>query len=342
MKLIFYIFIIIYILSGTNVNCQTDTIEGIAVKNNSTENRMLLHTNSFTYAGTQRCIVDGSSPNEKTSIRPVPAAIVGTFYVGTLVALHFNQKNAWWKEQRGNFHFQEDWISALQVDKFGHAFGGYFMSYVSSSGLLTSGFSADDADFYGAIMGAAYQSYVEIEDGFGGQWGFSPSDWYFDVFGAGFFAAQHYIPFLQNFTPKWQYFPSEWTSKPKIDRPRTFIDDYNSSTFWLSVDIYNMLPEKNKKYWPSWLNLGFGYGGDAIDFKKDPTGPPDQLSVRRYIIGLDYNLLRLLPEGGAFWNWFRQTFNYIKLPAPAIEFTRNGTKFYLAYPMTFRLGSIKF
>lgn len=339
----YYIAIVIVCLfSVGNITAQTDTLKTAPLRDDSSLNRMSLKTNSFTYAGVKRCVVDGSIPNEKTTIKPVPAAIVGTVYIGTLVALHYNQKNAWWKEQRGNFHFQEDWNSALQVDKFGHAFGGYIMAYASSSSLLASGFSAEDADLYGAIMGAAYQTYVEIEDGFGGQWGFSPSDWYFDVFGAGFFAAQHYIPFLQNITPKWGYFPSEWTSKPKIDRPRTFIDDYNSSTFWYSIDVHNMLGDKNGNFWPEWLNLGFGYGGDAIDFKKDPNGPPDQLSVRRYIVGLDYNLLRLLPEGGAFWNWFRQTLNYIKLPAPAMEFSKSGTRFYLLYPLTLKIGNIKF
>ncbi|MDR3628245.1 MAG: hypothetical protein P4L45_15485, partial [Ignavibacteriaceae bacterium] len=66
----------------------------------------------------------------------------------------------------------------------------------------------------------------------------------------------------------------------------------------------------------------------------------DQLSQRRYVIGLDYNLVRLLPDGGWFWNWFRQTLDYIKFPAPALEFSPGGTKFKLLYPFKISLGNI--
>ncbi|MCU7494500.1 MAG: DUF2279 domain-containing protein [Ignavibacteria bacterium] len=301
-----------------------------------------LSLNEFTYAGERRYILDGSLPLMKTEIKPVTASIVGGIYLGAIVGLHINQRNAWWKDNRQAFHFQEDWFSAVQVDKAGHFFGGYITSYVMGEGLLASGISYESSAIWGSALALAYQTYVETEDGFAKQWGFSPSDWYFDLLGASFFLAQHYNPLLQNVTPKWQFVPSEWTGKPIILRPRTFIDDYNSSTFWYSVDVYNLLNENGKKYWPKWLNLAVGYGGDAIDANPDPNGPPDQLSVRRYVLGLDLNLVRLLPSGGWFWNWARQSLNYIKLPAPAVEFTEKGTKFYVLYPFRFSLGNLRF
>jgi len=301
----------------------------------------LVPLSQFTYAGQRRYTLDGSLPRTTTQIKPGTAAIVGGVYVGAIVFLHIHQRNAWWSGQRGNFHFEEDWVSALQSDKAGHAFGGYITSYVMSEGLMASGFSWDAATLWGSIFGGAYQTYVESEDGFAKEWGFSPSDWYFDVLGPIFFLAQHNVPALQNITPKWQYVPTKWIGEPQIIRPSTFIDDYNSSTFWWSVNIYNFLPEQLKQYWLPWLNIAVGYGADAVDASKDPNQPPDQLSQRRYIIGLDYNLRRLLPDGGTFWNWFRQSLDFIKFPAPAVEFTASGTKFKLLYPLRISLGSLK-
>jgi len=62
---------------------------------------------------------------------------------------------------------------------------------------------------------------------------------------------------------------------------------------------------------------------------------------RRYVVGLDYNLVELLPDGPNFWNWLKQTLNLVKWPAPAIEFSSNGTRFHLLYPFTISIGNIQ-
>jgi hypothetical protein len=204
-------------------------------------------------------------------------------------------------------------------------------SYGMDEALKTSGVDYNSSALYGSIFGLAYQTYVETEDGFAKDWGFSPSDWYFDFIGPAFYLAQHYVPSLQNITPKWQYIPTEWTTKADINRPKTFFDDYNSTTFWYSININNILPDNLKKYWVPWLNIAVGYGADS-DLKPNSLGPPDQQNIRRFIIALDYNLVKLLPEGGSFWNWFRQTLNYMKFPSPAVQFSNGVVKFYLMYP----------
>ncbi|MCL5028088.1 MAG: YfiM family protein [Bacteroidetes bacterium] len=330
---------------NTNIFAQSEKIisdSDSTISNQKDGSTDFIPLSQFTYADHRRYTMDGSLPRLTTKIKPATMAILGGVYLGAIVFLHIHQQNAWWSGQRGNFHFEEDWMSALQVDKAGHSFGGYFTSYVMSEGLMASGFSWKDATLWGSVFGLAYQTYVETEDGFATEWGFSPSDWYFDALGPLFFLSQHYVPALQNITPKWQYVPSEWTGEPIIGRVRTFIDDYNSSTFWWSVNVYNILPDNLKKYWLPWLNIAVGYGADAVDVKADPNGPPDQLSERRYVIGLDYNLIKLLPDGGSFWNWFRQTLDFIKFPAPAIEFSPSNTKFKLLYPFRINLGNISF
>jgi hypothetical protein len=296
----------------------------------------------FTYAGQQRYTLDGSLPRTVTQIKPTNLAILGGLYLGTFIGLHIYQHNAWWKNQTRGFHFEEDWVSALQADKAGHSYGGYMASYLMSEGLMSSGFSWDAANLWGAIFGCAYQTYVETNDGFAKEWGYSPSDWYFDVLGPLFFLAQHHVEALQNITPKWQYIPTTWYSEPQIGRPATVFDDYNSSSFYWSLNVYNILPEQLKQYWLPWLNIAVGYGANSVDVVTDPNEPPDQLSQRRYIICLDYDLVRLLPAGGEFWNWFRQSLDYIKFPAPSIEFSNGITRFRLFYPFHLHLGSIKF
>lgn len=295
--------------------------------------KKMISSKPFLYAGDKRVSIDGLIPLDSTVLRPIPATIFGGVFTVAVGGLYINQKSNWWSNERRSFHFEEDWVSALQVDKFGHAFGGYSTAYLMREGLLYSGLSDEHAHWYGALFGLAYQTYVETGDGFATDWGFSPSDFYYDAIGAGYFLAQYYIPSLQNFTPKWQYIPSELVGRPKIDRPRTFLDDYNSTTFFMSIDVYNLLPKEYKKYWVPWLALAVGFGGDAIDFKLDPNGPPDQLSKRRYVLSLDVNLTRLIPDGPPLVNWVRQCFNHIKVPTPSVEFTSSGAKFYLLYPI---------
>lgn len=281
----------------------------------------------FTYAGARRYTMDGSLPYEDSHLKALPTAIVGGVYLGAFIWLHNEQANAWWANQRGAFHIQDDWEYALQVDKAGHFYGGYMASYLLSEGFLTTGMSWDAATVWGSVAGLLYQSYVEVEDGFARDWGFSPSDMVSNTLGAGFFVAQRYVPFLQNFTPKWQYIPSDWLGKNTIQHSTTFIDDYNGSTFWLSANVHNLLPPAAASYWPRWLNLAFGYNVYGV-------GLPDARDrERRYVIGLDYNLVELLPDGPGLWNWFRQGLNMIKLPAPALVIG-NTTKFHLLYPFT--------
>jgi hypothetical protein len=290
----------------------------------------------FTYAGSRRYIIDGSLPLAETDLKTIPSIIVGGVITSAVAFLYIHQRNTWWSESRGSLHLAEDWVYALQVDKLGHTYGTYLTSHVATEGLLVSGVSANTAHIAGAALGLGYETYIEIEDGFAKNWGFCPSDFYFDVAGAVLYLSQWYVPVMQNFTLKWQYTNAAWLDKPLMQRERNFLDDYNSSTFWVSINVNNLLADEYKKYWPKWLSFAVGYGADAIDAKIDPNGPPDQLTHRRYVIGLDYNLVELLPDGIPFWNWLKQSMNYFKLPAPAIEITENGTKFFLMYPFVIK------
>jgi hypothetical protein len=120
---------------------------------------------------------------------------------------------------------------------------------------------------------------------------------------------------------------------PPTARTQTFLDNYNSTTGWISVHVRNLFWGNQESFWPKWLNIGFGYG---------INGYYSLNMSSRFVIGIDYNLVELLPDGVPFWNWLKQSLNYIKLPAPAVEFSNQGTKFMLLYPFTISIDSIRF
>lgn len=289
-------------------------------------------TAMLTFGGYPRVTLAGGLQTVSGSPNLQTLAALGTIYAGTMVALHIIQHNAWWKVP-GPFQVVEDWNYALQVDKAGHIYGGYLMSYLWGEFLLAAGVELPTAVRWGTLLGLLYQTYVEVEDGFSRDWGFSPTDALANFIGAYWYLAQHYWKPLQAFQPRWQYIPAQWAGDLPRRHSGTFIDDYNSSTFWLSINLHQLLPEHWRRYYPAWLMLSFGYGARNVD-----TELPKQ---RRIIVGLDYNLYALLPEGPPLWNWLRQSFSMIKLPAPAIEFGPHPPRFALLYPFRLRLGALR-
>lgn len=303
---------------------------------------LFLTPDEFLFAGHPRYTIDGSLPLRVSDIKPFTLAATGGMYAGIMIGLHVYQMETFWQQRSPVFNLIEDGSYAMGVDKFGHFFGTHLMCYYSTEVLQASGLSVESAHIWGTLMGMVYQSYVEIEDGYGSNWGFSPSDMYANAAGATYFLAQYYFPFLQNFTPKWIYTPAPWIGESARAEGMTFIDDYSSSTFYLSCKVYNLLPESTQQWWPRWLNVAVGYAARGLD-------TPD--SDAKVILALDYDLPELLPDfrntvGGSLGdilNWCKQTFNYVKLPSPSLEFGRSGmTRFNLLYPFKIRVAGICF
>jgi hypothetical protein len=64
---------------------------------------------------------------------------------------------------------------------------------------------------------------------------------------------------------------------------------------------------------------------ESISLQDGAWGSP------RLVLTLDYNMAKLLPDGGNTWNWFKQSLNLLKFPSPAIEIGK-VTRFYLLFP----------
>ncbi|MEI6089005.1 MAG: DUF2279 domain-containing protein [bacterium] len=298
----------------------------------------------FIYADNQRYTLTGELPLKKTDIRPLPFSLflgAGAVFIATQ---HIYQVATIW-DSTTHFKFLEDGKYALYVDKLGHIYGSYIMATYIQDGLYLSGLSKESAAIWAAVFGLGYSTYVEIMDGFGVGWGFSPTDYYCDVIGSCYFLAQHYVPFLQNFTPKFSYFPGEWYGEHTRKEAKIFIDDYSGQNFSLSINVHNLLPEKAKPYWPDWLQLNIGYAarnlsntGDLNSIYKHEFyewgAQQNVWGERKLILSLDYNLVKLLPDGSPFWNWLRQSLNNFKFPSPAMEYGLDdkNVKFFILYP----------
>ncbi len=296
----------------------------------------------FMYGNNRLYSLDGTLPYADTHLMLWPTIGLSGAALTFFVVQHQLQMNTIWKEQ-GDFKIMEDGQYALYSDKAGHIFGTYYTAYYFREAFTMIGMGWELSNISAAAVGLAYTTYVEILDGYGANWGFSPSDFYADIAGSAFFIGQHYWPFLQNFTPKFMYFPADWFGEHPRAEAEAFIDDYSSHTLWLSVNVHNLLPENAKKYWPDWLELSFGYAvrnlcsqatgceGNGGELHLINDGRDYVYGDVKYIVALDYDLVKLLPDGCNFWNWFKQSLNFIKMPSPAVEFG-SVTRFYLLYP----------
>lgn len=331
---------------GAELFCQNDNIlDSVSLQSIDSLKHQIKYIpeTEFNYADTRRYILVGGTPQIETKIKLVPSAIFAGTLTGLFILQHQMQMKTIWKDHSPLFRIQEDGPQELWLDKVGHVYGAYTSAYFLREGLIASGLSWKAANNWAAILGVTYSTYVEILDGYGAHWGFSPSDWYADIAGGIFFAAQNYVPFLQNFSPKFLYVPSEWTGYTSRIPHDMFIDDYSSQFFFMSINVYNILPDKWKKYYPEWLELSIGYTVRNILENLHPdrqhlvpcdecvSWEPGYWGSPRLVIALDYNLAKLLPNGGNTWNWFKQTLNLFKLPSPALEIGK-VTRFYIVFP----------
>ncbi len=237
--------------------------------------------------------------------------LTSTATAATVAAVHIYQQHAWWQGARAPFRFENDWTYALNVDKFGHAYGAYLLSHLFTYALSWIGYRDQTGTFWGALLGMSYELYVEVEDGYHKDYGFSPGDAFSDVCGAMIPLAQKSFPVLRNFTLKWSYAPStEYLDALKTDKGRVFIDDYQGQIYWVGMDPHFLMGEGMAKAIPSWVGLSLGVAARNLD----------QIDQRERLLylSLDYNLSKI-ETGSAFLHALFTALDFIHFPAPAFE-----------------------
>jgi hypothetical protein len=236
-------------------------------------------------------------------------------------------KDAWWEEERTNFHLYRGWRRNKgywdfgwndtlygHLDKLGHYYSAKLLSeqlfYISR----WIGFSESSSKYIGPIMSSLLLLEIEIYDGFFKEWGFSLADFTANELGAFSPLIGEKIPLLKNFQLKLSYHFS-----PQSKHESTFIKDYAGMTYWLSFKIRSALPAKIKKYSPSWLNLSLGYS----------ISKPTRGDVEFYLApDIDWTNFPL--GRSATSNFIKKTLNYFHFPCFAIQLTPKK-KFYPIY-----------
>ena len=239
---------------------------------------------------------------------------------------------------RSGFHFFNDNNEWLQMDKAGHMLTSYYTGKIGMSLLDWAGESKKNQLIYGATLGFAFLTTIEVLDGFSSEWGFSAGDMVANASGTGLLIGQELLWDEQRILLKYSFHTTRYSDL----RPDTFgknlfeqaLKDYNGQTYWLSVNIWSF--NKQSKF-PKWLNIAAGYGADNMltGLSETPFDAPNYTTgkerYRQYYFSLDLDLTRIKTQS-PFLKTVFSSLNFIKIPAPTIEFNPGGKpRFYWIY-----------
>ncbi len=246
----------------------------------------------------------------------------GVVYGGALTGLN----HIWYKNSdRQSFRFFNDNAEWKQVDKIGHLYSSFHLSAGFSRGLQYYGVPESKADVTGAILGFAVLVPIEVFDGFSDAYGASVGDLVADAAGPLLYVGQKRLWNEIRLKPKFSYHHTKFASmRPELlgSGAERLIKDYNGQTYWLSVDM-----DKFIKF-PRWLNLAIGYGAEGMVYARDEQHPPQGLRTpyRQYYLSLDFDASAIRTRSKVV-RTFLFFVDMIKIPAPAVEFSRGDVRF---------------
>ncbi len=271
-------------------------------------------------------LVDSSTVVNKKRLNAVVIASTAAYGI-TLVGLN----ELWYKDYgRQSFRFFNDNAEWKQVDKIGHFYSNFYLSYGASKTFQWCNVEKKKSDVIGAIVGFGIMLPIEILDGFSEGYGASTGDLLANAAGAVFFLGQSRLWDDIRIYPKFSFHRTEYASL----RPSTLgnnlitemFKDYNGQTYWLSFDM-----DKFMRF-PRWLNLAVGYGAEGMIYARDDqnveAGYP--FPYRQYYLSIDFDLTAIKTRSKAVKTLIFIA-SMIKLPAPTLEFSSKGTKFRAFY-----------
>lgn len=250
----------------------------------------------------------------------------------TLIGLN----EAWYAQyERSGFHSLNDNSQWMQMDKFGHMFSSYYIGKMGMDALAWAGETKKNQLIYGATLGFAFLTTVEILDGFSEEWGFSTGDVMANALGTGLLIGQELLWDEQRLLMKFSFMSSEYANNDPDKLGSTplqqVLKDYNGQTYWLSVNLWSFYKESKI---PKWLNIAIGHGANGLpEGSYDNSTIPRQpiASYRQFFASIDVDLTKIKTDSGFLKTVFN-IFNFVKIPAPSIEYRSNGDfKFHFLY-----------
>lgn len=255
-------------------------------------------------------------------------AIGGTVAYGATLA---GLSRLWYADSESQpFQFFNDNAEWKQVDKLGHFFSSFYFSYGTSHALQWCSIPSKKSDLIGSLVGFGVLLPIEILDGFSEAYGASPGDLIANAAGSAFFLGQSRLWNEIRIYPKFSFHRTRYAElrSDLLGNGLTseILKDYNGQTFWLSIDMDKFLK------FPRWLNLAAGYGAEGMVYARDyqniEAGYPQP--YRQYYLSIDFDLTAIKSRSKAL-NTLLFIANMIKIPAPAMEFSKSGVKFHALY-----------
>ena len=278
-------------------------------------------------------------PYNKTRVKIVAAGSIAG-YGAVMAGLY----SAWYKDYaQSGLHAFNDLSEWKQVDKIGHVYSAYIESKLSMEMWRWTGISRKKRIWLGGLSGAVYQTVIETLDGFSSQWGWSWGDFGANVIGSGMFIAQELAWDDQLIQMKWSFYSKHY-SDPTLQKRsgeifgkstlERLLKDYNGQTYWLSVNLKNLLP---KSRIPAWLQVSLGTGAEGLFGANENTGTdkfgnvifnrPDIKRYRQWYLAPDIDLTRIKTRKKGI-RFALTALNVIKFPAPSLEFSNGSFKWH--------------
>ncbi len=242
-------------------------------------------------------------------------------YLGTMYGL----SKSWYKNPPTHFTFQDDSRKWLQMDKMGHLYTSYQIARQTAAIYRTAGISKRQMLVYGAVSGVLFQTPIEILDGFSPDYGFSVGDMVANITGSTIFLMQMAFWDEIKIQPKFSAHLTPLASvRPELlgeNFQERILKDYNGQTYWFSASPKSFF-EGTK--WPAWLCISVGYGIDNMVSAEIYNSHEMGFSpVRKLYLSIDVDITKIKSDR-KFIKTLAFIANSIKLPAPAIEISKNG------------------
>ena len=267
---------------------------------------------------------DSTTVNRKKLNTLITASALG--YTGGLVVLN----HVWYKNTgRQSFRFFNDNSEWKQMDKAGHIFASFYLAEIPSQALRSCHVLEKKADIIGALTGFLLTVPIEVLDGYSDGYGASVGDLIADAAGPAFFVGQKLLWRDIRIRPKFSFHRTGYAPlRPDLlgdDLLSEIVKDYNGQTQWLSVDV-----DKFTQF-PSWLNVAIGFGAQHMIYARDHQNIANGFDpYRQYYVGIDLDLSTIKTRS----KWVKALLyiaSTVRLPSPAIEFSRGKSKFHAFY-----------